>query len=143
MSLAETPSMSYLSGTPFPTVSTNAVCDEELITLSDPLQICRRAWNDIIDHYLIEWGRNPQALEDEDFDPPTPEVIARACDAAKQFGDEGMAAPLRVLPDGEGGLTFERSDGSFFESISIRPNCPAELLTFENCELAGRLELAV
>ncbi len=96
------------------------------------------AWNRLIDHYLVEWGRHPEQLADEDFVPPSRPVIDRACQLAMQMRDNGFAAALRVVPDGEGGVCFERIEGNLFFSLRVEPGRPVERLVFENHRLVLR-----
>lgn len=135
-----TDSAAVLSGEPSPIFVSADVRDAELAG-GGVAQSNREAWNRFIDANLVEWGRNPQALEDEDFDPPSPEVIDRACDVAMRFRDRGEPPPTRVVPDGEGGISFERVDGKLSMSLNIHADQTVELLTFDDCRLRDRRRL--
>ncbi len=101
----------------------------------------RMAWITLVDTVLVEWGRNPSALEDEDFIPPNPDVINLACRVALECRDAGHPAPTRIVPDGEGGICFERVEGSISSSLRIYADQTGELLVFDDCHLAGRYPL--
>lgn len=80
----------------------------------------RAAWNEIIDHKLIEWGRNPEALEDDECEPPTKIAIQMAIEEARLRSDKGDVHPTRVVPDGDGGLAFEFIRGDVVKSMEFR-----------------------
>ena len=82
----------------------------------------------MIDDYLIEWG-------------PSEAIIRLAGQIAMVLRDNGAAAPLRVVPDGEGGISFERRSGDWFESLDILEGGSIELTTFKDCRLHSRVPL--
>lgn len=132
-----TDSAAVLSGEPSPIFVSANVRDAELAE-GELAQRNREAWDGFIDADLVEWGRDPQALEDEDFDPPNTEVVKLACKVAMSLRDEGIVPPTRVVPDGEGGVSFERVDGKLSESLNIYADGTIELLTFDDCRLRTR-----
>ncbi|NLF32408.1 MAG: hypothetical protein GX591_16150 [Planctomycetes bacterium] len=101
----------------------------------------RAAWDSFIDRCLVEWGRNSQALQDDDFIPPDTDVIQLACEIALGMRDEGVAPPTMVVPDGEGGVSFERIEGNVSASLNIHADSTVELLVFEDCRLSQRRHL--
>ncbi|MBI1826615.1 MAG: hypothetical protein HY287_16555 [Planctomycetes bacterium] len=105
----------------------------------------RERWNECIDSTLIEWGRNPDQFADPDegFRAPTTMCIQAAIRVALRLRDlkEPPPPPSRVVPDGEGGLVFERIAGDTHESLRVYADCAGELLTFKHCELKSRLIL--
>ena len=101
----------------------------------------RQEWQTFIDGRLVEWGRDPSALEDEGLVPPSPEVINLACRTAMAFRDEGVVPPTWVVPDGNGGIVFERVEGKFSLSLSIYADLSRELLVFDDCRLSARYHL--
>ena len=135
-----TDSAAVLSGERIPVFAGANVREAELGG-SEETQKRREAWDSIIDRYLVEWGRDASALEDEGFIPPGLEVVNLACQVAMEFRDEGLPPPIRVAPDGEGGLAFERVDGKVSESLNIYADQTIELLTFDDCRLSGRHRL--
>lgn len=79
----------------------------------------RRGWQEIIDNTLIEWGRDPSRLADDQLLPLAPKAIGRAIDLAIKMRDTGRQPPLRVSTSGEGGIVFERWGGKETERIEI------------------------
>jgi len=127
-----------LAGTIVELVATRAVGDQALF--SGRGRDVAAGWNRVIDQ-LLDWFRNPQELADEGFLPPNKALIAKACDMAVDFRDEELAFPLRVIPDGDGGISLERRAGLCFETINFYDDGSVELLLFEDCKLVCRLSL--
>jgi hypothetical protein len=123
-----------------PLNGTRAASDSELAspTVSEG---CKRGWGKVIDDYLIEWGKDPSILADEGLVPPSKEIIHLACQWAKDRCESGWSPPVRVVPDGEGGICFENQVRSCFQSLNIRADRTVELLTFEDCRLVAREKL--
>lgn len=96
-------------------VLTTAAQDDALAVF----QKSYRQWQSIIDDSLVEWGRSPEGLAEIDLIPPTTAAIQVACKLAMWFRDRNLPAPTRTMPDGDGGLVFERRMGSQVESIEI------------------------
>jgi hypothetical protein len=126
-------------------VRTRTTGDEELAGSSEEESRNRDAWQRAIDHYLVEWGRDPSQLEDDDFVPPSLEIIRLAIDVAKEAQNAvpPAPAPLRVVPDGEGGIVFERRAGDVFESLEIQADGSIQVDTFRDCRLEGTAVLRV
>jgi len=120
---------------------TSAAQDDELASRA-PNEEYWLGWQTIIDNYLVEWGRDPSVLADDDLVPPSGRIIDRACQVAREMRNEGFLPPLRVVPDGEGGISFERRDGSYFVSLNFLEDETVEMLTFEDCKLVSRVSLA-
>ena len=70
----------------------------------------RRAWSDVIDHQLIEWVLGHIDI-DGDLIPPTVESLRLAIETAQWARDSNLDPPTSVLPDGDGGVQFERRVG--------------------------------
>lgn len=96
-----------------------------------------KAWKMAIDQ-LLDWRKDTSQLMDEEMSPPTPDIIDIACALASRLRDEGQPGPLCVVPDGEGGVVFERRDGSRFQTISVEADGRVELISFENSRLTER-----
>ncbi|MCH8252238.1 MAG: hypothetical protein IID36_07275 [Planctomycetes bacterium] len=75
---------------------------------------------------LVEWGRNPDLLAEDDLIAPTPEAIERAIKIAEHLEVDGSPPPMRVVPDGDGGIVLEHSCGSVTTSIEIASDGSAE-----------------
>ena len=71
----------------------------------------RDSWQQVIDGVLIEMGRSPDAFADSDegIDPPTKEAVATAVEFATFARDETLAPPGQTMPDGDGGVVFQRA----------------------------------
>lgn len=95
-------------------------------------------WQQVIDEYLTPWILDPTSLEEEDLEPPSLEILRLACRVARYLRDENWVPPLRVVPDGEGGVAFEFRDGSCFYTLNVFPNRLGELITFDGCRLVSR-----
>lgn len=96
---------------------------------------CYIAWQQIIDNQLIEWGRDSFTFDEEDFEDPTKKSIDIAIDQAIRFRDSCQPKPLRVVPDGEGGIVFERRSGRRFETLEISHDGSIEHNIFDDCRL--------
>ncbi len=138
--MSPTETFDELADRVLPSVHTSAVSDVELVTGAGAED--RRKWEAIIDGSLVEWGRDPESLRDDDIDPPTVEALNVACYVAMRMRDTGQPSPLRVVPDGEGGISFERRTGPLFQSLDVHADGAVYLLTFQDCQLVDRSQLA-
>ena len=120
-----------------PKSSTAAATDQELASRGDR-QEWLDEWDRFIDRYLVEWGKDPEGCVEAEYAPPSATAIDVACRLAQEFRDKGKAPPLRVLPDGEGGISFERREGKTVELLNVEADGGAELLCFEDCKLRSR-----
>ena len=102
----------------------------------------KETWQRFMDDTLLEWGRDIADLEDENFEPPSIEIIGLAYTVASKGRDKGWLPPTRIVPDGEGGISFERADGTYFESLNIYSDTSMELLGFDDCRLNFRQQLS-
>ncbi|MDP6547073.1 MAG: hypothetical protein QGH60_24115 [Phycisphaerae bacterium] len=119
-------------------VGTKAASDQELVSARH--RDVAAGWSSVIDQ-LLDWLRNPQELADEDFLPPSRDLIKMVCAIAAASRDAQLSSPLRVVPDGDGGISFERRSGLRFETINFHDNGSVEWLLFEDCKLVHRLPL--
>jgi len=131
---------SGLADEPLPLNGTHAAQDSELASGS-PRGAVAQAWQRVIDWQLVEWGQGPESLAEEALVPPSREIIDLACKVAAAGRESGFPAPLRVVPDGEGGVSFERRSGEYFQSLNVLADGCVELLTFRNCKLVARDQL--
>lgn len=119
-------------------VSTN-VATGEPITLGDAQKDkARERWQALIDYQLIEWGRDPSQLENEEIQPPSKSTIQLAIRLADMLSKPGFPAPTRIVPDAHGGIVFERQGRNVFESIRLSADGTAEYCVFENSRLVER-----
>jgi hypothetical protein len=97
----------------------------------------RAAWERVIDQKLNDWASDPDQLADDGILPPSPQSIAMASQIARLMRARGFAPPTSVVPDGDGGISFERAHGRIFEKIEIEGSS-IEYLLFEDCRLCHR-----
>ena len=133
-------SAAVLSGERTPVFATASVRHGELAD-KEQAERTRQAWQKLIDHTLVEWGKDASSLEDEEFVPPSLEVVDLACEIAMGLRDDGAEPPTRVVPDGEGGIAFERVEGAFSESLNVYADRAVEFLGFDDCRLICRRRL--
>ena len=98
----------------------------------------RRGWESVIDRQLIEWGRGLDGLECDDIRPPSAVSIRAAIDIARFMRDEAESAPVRVVPNGEGGIVFEWAEGREFETVEIDEEGLVEICRFVDSRLVFR-----
>jgi hypothetical protein len=120
-------------------LQTRAAEDDLLVSKTEAQQH-RDGWDRIIDRYLIEWGRDPSSLQEDGMTAPTPEILALAIRVARdlQRQDPPAPAPLRVVLDGEGGVSFERRDNSWLLTLNVLADRTIEWAAFKDCRLQGK-----
>lgn len=128
-----------LAGTIVESVDTGAASDQELVS-DGGIRDAVDGWSDVINQ-LLDWLRNPQDLADEDFLPPSRDLIKMVCAIAAASRDDQLSSPLRVVPDGDGGISLEWRWGLRFETINFDEDGSVEWLQFEDCKLVRRLPL--
>ena len=119
---------------------TNVIDDAALANSESYSSDDYASWDRAIDR-LIEWRRDPSVLEDDDFVVPSRATLHAAIQIASSLQQSQAPPPLRVVPDGEGGISFERRDGQLFESLNVLEDGNVELLSFRNCRLCSRTRL--
>ncbi len=135
MTTLNTPS--FLSSGVLSKVDTKAATDNSLVDLAAVAKN-RADWEQIIDHCIIEWGKNPPQSEEEDFEPPAKPIIDLAGEVVRYCRNRGLVAPQRVVPDGTGGIAFEFTEGDSFTTLQIYEDRSVELLLFKDCHLVER-----
>lgn len=103
----------------------------------------REAWENLIDNTLIDWGRDPEVLEDDGVTPPSVETIKHAYEIAAALRRVNFPAPTRIVPTGDGGIAFEVDAGSDFVSVEIGDNGTVEYLRFSGSKLVERYEVSI
>lgn len=98
----------------------------------------RAKWEKLIDYTLIEWGRNPDAFEDEGVEPPTAETVSLAFELARRFKQAGLQAPDKVLLDANGGVVFERRGENITEVFYVWDDGSIEYQRFQHTRLVER-----
>ncbi|MBN1941745.1 MAG: hypothetical protein JW849_00465 [Phycisphaerae bacterium] len=115
--------------------NTKAAGDEQLADVAMLEMENRKKWNQIIDQ-LESWWKDPSKLIwDNDFAPPSRDIIELAFQSANRWRDNNNIAFDRVAPDGEGGITFEAYQGLQHVSLTINSDLTVEFLRFEDCRL--------
>ena len=105
----------------------------------------RNAWQRLIDEKLIEWGRHPEQFEDEDgYEAPRADNLVRATEFIAFCRDQGVSPPLRMAPDGAGGIVFEwRNNPLYHVMMEIHADGGMELLVFDDGKLVTRKQVGV
>ena len=98
----------------------------------------RESWQALIDHRLIEWGRDPSQLDEEGTKAPSKDTIQRAIWLADRLCKNGFPAPTSIVPDAHGGIVLEWKSGEVFESVRIMPDGTAEYCAFKDYRLIER-----
>jgi hypothetical protein len=119
-------------------VSTGVATEEPITRDYGRKDRAREKWQNLIDYQLIEWGRDPSQLADDDIQPPSKRTIQQAIWLADALSKFDAPAPTRIVPDAHGGIVFERREGNVFESIRLSADGSAEYCAFENSRLVER-----
>lgn len=119
-------------------VSTGAVAEARITGDFGQQKEAFQRWQTLIDDQLIEWGRDPSQLADEETQPPSRDTILRAILVARGLSRADCPAPTRIVADAHGGIVFERYEGKLFESIRLSADGSAEYCTFVNARLVDR-----
>ena len=119
-------------------VGTGAADNQSLAGRNRQEREYRQGWQKLIDAKLIEWGRNPAPLEEDDLIPPSPAIVDRAAQVAMRCRDEGVSPPDSVVPNGDGGIVFEISTGNLVETLEIHSDGSREYITYEDCRVVRR-----
>lgn len=83
------------------------------------------AWSSVF-RTLNEWFADPERLREEELEPPSRSVLEIARLVAAELDRAHMPPPTQVVPDGDGGLSFEMRIDAHFESLSVRRNSVLE-----------------
>jgi len=114
----------------------------DFLTGPDPSEVNAAGWQKVIDSQLRNWWHGIPGLEEEGLVSPTPNVISAAINIARSLLEQSLDPPSRVLPNGEGGIIFERyaSQGQdkIYETIEIFENLEIELSLYKNSQLVSR-----
>ncbi len=95
------------------------------------------AWQHIVDTQLIEWGRDPQLLRDDGFDPPTRMALSQAAEAIVMLRKLPVDCPTRAVVDGVGGISFEWEGDNEFRSLDFSATGGIMFNTFKNGRLVS------
>jgi len=98
------------------------------------------AWNSTF-KTLRDWALSPIQPPDEEFTPPSSDVIGRASWVAERLRDQSWTAPSFTVPDGDGGLAFEWRLGSTTYSLGVERSGPVQLLCYDEGRLRDQRDL--
>ncbi|MCG3128322.1 MAG: hypothetical protein CHACPFDD_03205 [Phycisphaerae bacterium] len=101
----------------------------------------REAWRKVVDCTLIEWGARPEQLAEAELIPPTRPAVQRAIQIAESFRESSAPPPMRVVPDGDGGIVMERWTETTMRSIEIDRDGCAELVMTRDARVIERIRL--
>ena len=119
-------------------VSTGAVTEARITRDYGRKDEAFQRWEALIDDPLIEWGRDPSQLENEEIQPPSKSTIQLAIRLAVMLSKPGFPAPTRIVADADGGIVFERQERNLFESIRLSADGSAEYCAFINARMVER-----
>ena len=101
-----------------------------------PETLNAEGWQKFIDDYLVDWGARGLPDMEDDLRPPTRDVISGAIELAEEMAKAGNPPPSRVIPNGEGGLIFERySYPNVYQALEILEDLTMELRTYQDSKL--------
>jgi hypothetical protein len=109
--------------------ASSAFCKEEFQAI----------WQSAIDRTLKCWLNNPTMLEDDDIEIPTKTTIRLALDYAEDFCGQELPPPSRIVPDGSGGIVFERRIGNEAEIVHFWDDGAIEYQQFDGSTLVRRV----
>ena len=128
-------------------VRTGAANEELLAVTAKRREEHRLRWQDIIDKKLIEWGRNPEELADDDLVPPSHAAVDSAVRKAQEWRDAReydngfVPSPQWVVPNGDGGIVFEWREESTSAVVEVFDDGSAECAIFEDNKLVSRTSI--
>lgn len=76
--------------------------------------------------------------ENEEFEPPSDIIIDRAVEIIKAFDAISFPDPLRVVMNGEGGVTLEWRKGNAYTTLEVKKDKKVELCQFKDGKLIWR-----
>ncbi len=101
-------------------------------------------WEQIIET-LEEWKWNPDGIAEDDLTPPTEEALDRATRLAVRRDTFLGAPPIRIVPDGDGGVSIELAcrPKKRTETIEIDSDGVAVFVAVNGCKVVTREEIYV
>jgi hypothetical protein len=123
-----------------PIAETSAVSDDALASPARKRREDRSGWEPI-DEKLRAWGRDPDQFDAGEIVPPSRPIIYAARRVADKLCELGSPAPLRVVPDGDGGIAFEFRHRDDSETVHIHYDNSVEWIQFHKCQIFYRQQL--
>ncbi len=111
---------------------------------SDPNeQQTQEHWNKV-SRQLVNWGRSPATVDEDEFESPSENAIRLADQLADELRCYGCHLPFGIVSDGEGGIVFERRDADSTELFKIRADGAIEYIELRDSRVVERypIELA-
>lgn len=99
-------------------------------------------WEKVID-LLIEWGRSPSHINEDELESPSKEACANACKLATTLRDNCDLPPERVVPTGDGGIVLERKRDRDAFVFEVAADGMIEYFAFHDSKLISRCEIDV
>lgn len=129
-----------LIGEPDEGAFTRAV-DDTLLSSSREME--RRAAWDVVVGRIVEWGRDPQRLEDEGNVPPSFAAVRRAGRFALILRDDGARAPDWAVALGDGGIAFRWAGGTPGNDVTLEIDAEGgtEAIRMEQFRIVSRTQL--
>jgi len=95
------------------------------------------SWQKVIDEELLNWCVQGLPDLEEDLQPPTHDALAAAILVADKMRTVGAPPPSRVVPNGEGGIIFERFvyPQQIYQAFEIFKDLTTELRTYKDSKL--------
>jgi hypothetical protein len=100
-----------------------------------------RGWQAINDRLKV-LEQHPAEFDEEGLEPPSADVFPLVDEVALVLENRGVSPPLRVVPNGEGGVVFEWRDHPFFWSLDVEKEGGLALSIFRNARLVSRHQLS-
>jgi len=95
-------------------------------------------WWQVVERTLLQWEQDPSLLEEEGMEIPSIITIREAIRLANALFVTRSVPPTRIVPDGNGGIVFERQEGIVYETIELLPDKEPEYCLFQNAQLLHR-----
>ena len=98
-----------------PVIPTRTAGDSSLASSAAPLD--KNAWDEVINHKLIEWGMQAEhGVEGDEFAMPTKASVRAAIELISSVN---LPISDRTLPNGDGGISLEWEQGEGLFKVEI------------------------
>ena len=94
----------------------------DLLTGPEPQSANAEGWKKAINIHLRNWWHGVPGLEEEGLISPTRAAVDAAIKISESLAEQSLEPPSRIVPNGEGGLVFERYPPSRLER-TIEKEC--------------------
>ena len=90
---------------------------------------------------LESWATNTALTIDEEHDTPSPVVLDAAADLACWMALSTFEPPMRVLITVDGGISFERRDGTNYSVFEVDESCSIEFKHYIDSSLCSKIQI--